>query len=100
MSKSCVVLVTGAGGDAQGWGNMHVTEAVRDAILANGHDCRIVLAENRAELEKRLAAEGEFFPPPERIFAALEATPLAEVRCVLLGQDPYHEPGQAMVVSF
>ena len=55
MSRSCVVLVTGAGGDAQGWGNMHVTEAVRDAILANGHDCRIVLAENRAELERRLA---------------------------------------------
>ena len=28
-----VVLVTGEAGDAQGWGNMHVTEAVRDAII-------------------------------------------------------------------
>ena len=53
-----------------------------------------------AELEKRLAAEGEFYPPQERIFAALEATPLADVRCVLLGQDPYHEPGQAMGLAF
>lgn len=52
--KPCVVLVTGAGGDAQGWGDMHVTEAVRDAVLANGCDCRIVLAENRREMEEKL----------------------------------------------
>ena len=52
MEKACVVLVTGAGGDAQGWGNMQVTEAVREAIIANGYDCRIVLAENRKEMEK------------------------------------------------
>ena len=55
MEKPCVVLLTGAGGDAQGWGNMQVTEAVRDAVIANGYDCRIVVAENRAELEKVLA---------------------------------------------
>lgn len=54
VDKPCVVLVTGAGGDAQGWGNMQVTESVRDAILANGYDCRIVLAENRNEMEKGL----------------------------------------------
>ena len=58
MSKATIVLITGAGGDAQGWGNMQVTEAVRDAIIANGHDCRIVLAENRSELERKLA-EGD-----------------------------------------
>lgn len=52
MEKECVVLVTGAGGDAQGWGNMQVTEAVKAAIIANGYDCRIVLAENREEMEK------------------------------------------------
>ena len=52
MEKQCVVLVTGAGGDAQGWGNMQVTESVREAIIANGYDCRIVLAENREEMEK------------------------------------------------
>ena len=50
MEKQCVVLVTGAGGDAQGWGNMQVTQAVKDAIIANGYDCRIVLAENREEM--------------------------------------------------
>ena len=55
MEKECVVLVTGAGGDAQGWGNMQVTEAVREAIIANGYDCRIVLAENREEMERGIS---------------------------------------------
>ena len=54
MEKPCVVLVTGAGGDAQGWGNMQVTESVKDAIIANGYDCRIVIAENREEMEAGL----------------------------------------------
>lgn len=56
MRDKCVVLVTGSGGDAQGWGNMQVTESVRDAVIANGFDCRIVFAENRAEMEKKLRA--------------------------------------------
>ena len=55
MQKRCVVLLTGAGGDAQGWGNMLVTEAVRDAVLANDLDCRIIEAENRQEMERKLA---------------------------------------------
>ena len=54
MEKASVVLVTGPAGDAQGWGDMHVTEAVRDAICANGYDCRIVWAEDRAGLEAEL----------------------------------------------
>ena len=54
MKNKRVALVTGAAGDAQGWGDMHVTEAVRDAAVANGFDCRIVLAENRSALEVEL----------------------------------------------
>ena len=53
--KKKVVLVTGQAGDAQGWGNMHVTEAVCDAVRASGLDCRILLAETPAELEKGLS---------------------------------------------
>ena len=34
---------------------MHVTEAVRDAVLASGAGCRIVCAENPDELKKGLA---------------------------------------------
>lgn len=40
------------------------------------------------------------FPPPASLFAALNATPLASVRLVILGQDPYHDDGQAMGLSF
>ncbi|MBQ6470701.1 MAG: hypothetical protein IJJ33_01835, partial [Victivallales bacterium] len=55
MTKSPnILLITGVGGDAQGWGNMAVTEAVHEAILASGYACRIALAESRAELESQL----------------------------------------------
>lgn len=47
MTKPCVALVTGAGGDSQGWGNMQVTEAVRNAVTASGRDCRVVWADDR-----------------------------------------------------
>lgn len=40
------------------------------------------------------------YPAPQNIFAALRACPAAGVRAVILGQDPYHEPGQAMGLSF
>lgn len=40
------------------------------------------------------------YPPAERTFFALNATPPAAVRAVILGQDPYHEPGQAMGLAF
>jgi len=58
--KKKIVLVTGQAGDAQGWGNMHVTEAIRDAVEAAGMDCRIVCAENPGELKAGLEAAGPF----------------------------------------
>ncbi|WP_217925139.1 uracil-DNA glycosylase [Miltoncostaea oceani] len=39
-------------------------------------------------------------PSPGAIFAAFTATPLEQVRVVILGQDPYHGPDQAMGLSF
>ncbi|RDJ21761.1 uracil-DNA glycosylase [Bosea caraganae] len=39
-------------------------------------------------------------PSPERFLAALERTPLAEVRTVILGQDPYPTPGHANGLAF
>ncbi|MBR6825176.1 MAG: uracil-DNA glycosylase, partial [Oscillospiraceae bacterium] len=55
------------------------------------------------ELQKKLTAAraaGEVYPPEERTLFALEATPANKVRVVILGQDPYHEPGQAMGLAF
>lgn len=42
----------------------------------------------------------QVFPPRGSRLAALAATPLEQVRVVILGQDPYHGPGQAMGLSF
>lgn len=40
------------------------------------------------------------YPPGNMIFKAFELTPVPEVKVVILGQDPYHGPGQAMGLSF
>lgn len=49
----------------------------------------------------REKAEGKtIFPPGRMIFKAFELTPLDRVKVVILGQDPYHGPGQAMGLSF
>ena len=40
------------------------------------------------------------FPPREELFTAFELTPPEAVRVVILGQDPYHEPGQANGLAF
>lgn len=40
------------------------------------------------------------YPKGSNIFAAFDRTPFDEVKVVILGQDPYHEPGQAMGLCF
>lgn len=40
------------------------------------------------------------FPPRPKIFEAFNRTPFDDVKVVILGQDPYHEPGQAQGLSF
>ena len=43
---------------------------------------------------------GTVYPEKDRIFEALKLTPPGGVRAVILGQDPYHEPGQAHGLAF
>lgn len=40
------------------------------------------------------------YPPGSKIFNAFDSTPFDKVKVVILGQDPYHEPGQAMGLCF
>jgi len=40
------------------------------------------------------------YPPEEMLFSALELTPPQQVKAVILGQDPYHGPGQACGLAF
>ena len=56
-----------------------------------------------AELKSFLVAERAqhtCYPPGNKIFAAFDSTPFDSVKVVILGQDPYHEPGQAMGLCF
>lgn len=56
-----------------------------------------------SELQAFVTSERErhlVYPPVEQVFAALHLTPLAEVKAVILGQDPYHGPGQAHGLCF
>lgn len=55
------------------------------------------------ELRYALAREYKqhtVFPPKELLFSALKLTPYSNTRVVILGQDPYHGPGQAHGLSF
>ncbi|RZA15304.1 MAG: uracil-DNA glycosylase [Lysobacteraceae bacterium] len=53
-----------------------------------------------AFLRQRRAAGATVFPPGPQIFAAFDATPFDAVKVVILGQDPYHGPGQAHGLCF
>ena len=51
-------------------------------------------------LHEEKAAGKTIFPPGSQIFKAFDLTPLSKVKVVILGQDPYHGPGQAHGLSF
>jgi uracil-DNA glycosylase len=56
-----------------------------------------------AELQRFVVEErqrGMVYPAHEQVFAALHLTPYAEVKAVILGQDPYHGPNQAHGLCF
>ena len=45
-------------------------------------------------------AQNTCYPPGRLIFNAFNTCPFDKVKVVIIGQDPYHEPGQAMGLSF
>lgn len=51
-------------------------------------------------LKAEKAAGKKIYPPGSLIFNAFDTTPFEEVKVVVLGQDPYHNPGEAMGLSF
>ena len=51
-------------------------------------------------LHEEKAAGKRIFPPGSQIFRAFDLTPVKDVKVVILGQDPYHGPGQAHGLSF
>lgn len=58
------------------------------------------MADLSAFLRERRAAGAEIYPAMDDVFHALDVVPLEDVKVVILGQDPYHGPGQAHGLSF
>jgi len=55
------------------------------------------------ELLDQLSLEAQhhtLYPPTGQIFTALELCPAQQTKCIIVGQDPYHGPGQAHGLSF
>ena len=73
-----------------------------------GNDWQALLKEEFEKpyyLELKAFLKGEYshevvYPPQEDIFSALKATSYKDTKVVILGQDPYHGPGQAHGMSF
>lgn len=51
-------------------------------------------------VKNEILAGKTIYPHPRNIFAAMDMTPFEKVRVVILGQDPYHGPGQAHGLAF
>lgn len=78
-------------------------ERKNTSVMARGFGRRmgqtLLQATHRlCEVALRLRCQG--LPPASRIFAALDACPLSQVKVVIIGQDPYHGPGQANGMCF
>ena len=56
--------------------------------------------ENLTAFVRHEYATKTVYPPGSQIFAAFDACPFDQVKVVILGQDPYHEPRQAHGLVF
>lgn len=66
-----------------------------------GHELEQPYMHNLRDFLKAEKAAGKvIFPPGPQIFNAFNHTPFQQVRVVIIGQDPYHAPGQAHGLSF
>jgi uracil-DNA glycosylase len=76
------------------------TRLPADWATALGERLDRAAVERLFEFERAERARAVVFPPEPLVFSAFFATPLARVRVVLLGQDPYHGEGQAHGLAF
>lgn len=61
----------------------------------------LTIAQTLSSRTRELRAQGHvIYPPQEKIFRALDETPMQSLKVVLVGQDPYINPGQAEGLCF
>jgi uracil-DNA glycosylase len=96
---------------AEKWSNPDLPEASRTERGENSsvETWKDILAPEKSQpyfqkilsfLDQERAKGKTIYPSKEQTFHALSATPFSEVKVVILGQDPYHGPGQAHGLSF
>ncbi|KAM7278329.1 hypothetical protein ACFE04_005463 [Oxalis oulophora] len=99
--KLCSQIVSKAKGEALAYprlGDLLVDQTWLDAIPGEldkpyfNNLCKFV--------ESEMSGNVQIFPPQHLIFNALNTTSFDNVKAVIIGQDPYHGPGQAMGLSF
>lgn len=78
--------------------NVRIEESWKNALSQEFDQPYFETLVNFIKQEK--AAGKAVFPPGSLIFNAFDTTPFEEVKVVILGQDPYHNPGEAMGLSF
>jgi len=64
------------------------------------YECLKVLNNNLNNENETFGDDLKIFPPKDKIFNALECSPILGTKLVIIGQDPYHKEGQAMGLSF
>lgn len=78
--------------------NPRIDPSWRDALAAEWQEPYMVSLSKF--IHERYASGADIYPPARRIFAAMDACPLDGVKVVIIGQDPYHGPGQADGICF
>eukprot|EP00178_Gracilaria_changii_P012186 TRINITY_DN3445_c0_g1_i1.p1 TRINITY_DN3445_c0_g1~~TRINITY_DN3445_c0_g1_i1.p1 ORF type:complete len:103 (-),score=3.40 TRINITY_DN3445_c0_g1_i1:195-503(-) len=51
-------------------------------------------------VKSEVAQGKKIYPPQDKIFSAFKLTPIEDVKVVIVGQDPYHQPNQAHGLCF
>lgn len=78
--------------------NVRIEQSWKDALDAEFSKPYFASLVEYLHTEK--ASGKVIYPPGNLIFRAFDLCPLPQVKVVILGQDPYHGPGQAMGLSF
>lgn len=79
-------------------GSIRIEEGWKNAL--SDEFAKPYFARIKQFLSEEKAAGKTIYPPGPLIFNAFDKTPFDKVRVVILGQDPYHGPGQAMGLCF
>ena len=87
------------------WDLRQIIESRRDALgswmpLFDAWMATENFANMNAAYVADVDAHYEIYPAPGNIFRAFELTPADRVKCIVVGQDPYHTPGQAPGLAF